>query len=270
MDRRVKPGNDEPGNAAVAINRVSGVAHSALICAAIKQNRRQSKAHFPKLRVVLTAHLALRVMPGTLILTNFAIVVIGASVGGVEAMRKLVARLDPEAPAAYFVALHVGPNESMLPSILNTAGLLPAQAARHGGAITPGRIFVAPADHHLLLEPAGMRLSRGPRENWSRPAIDPLFRTAAWAFGSRVIGVILTGMLNDGTAGLYEIRQRGGTTIVQDPGEAEFPDMPASALRHVEVDYWLSLASIPRVLSDVAREIAAKHHVEPLRAGVIP
>src|SRR5262245_51490901 len=110
-------------------------------------------------------------MPRTLILTNFAIVVIGASVGGVDAMRQLVARLDPEAPAAYFVPLHVGPNESILPSILNAAGPLPAEPAPHGGAIRPGRIFVAPPDYHLLLERTGMRLSRGPRENWSRPAI---------------------------------------------------------------------------------------------------
>jgi two-component system, chemotaxis family, protein-glutamate methylesterase/glutaminase len=202
--------------------------------------------------------------------TNFAIVVIGASAGGVPAMRKVVSRLDPEAPAAYFVAMHIGPSESRLPWILNAAGLLPAEAAQDGAAITPGRIFVAPPDHHLLIEHTCMRLSRGPRENWCRPAVDPLFRTAARAFGSRVIGIILTGALNDGTAGLYEVRKQGGTTIVQDPGEAEYPDMPASALRHVEVDYWLPLASMPQVIFDLSREIAMKKHVGPFEAGAIP
>jgi two-component system chemotaxis response regulator CheB len=216
------------------------------------------------------AHTEFRVMPRTLILTNFAVVVIGASAGGLEAMRKLVAKLDPKWPAAYFLAIHVGPNESRLAAILSTAGSLPVERARHGGAITPGRMFVAPPDRHLLLDRGVMQLSRGPRENWSRPAVDPLFRSAARAYGSRVIGVVLTGRLNDGTAGLYEIRQHGGATMVQDPGEAEYPDMPASALRHVEVDYWLSLASMPRVISDVAREIAARPHVESLRAGAIP
>lgn len=202
-------------------------------------------------------------------MNNFAIVVIGASVGGVTAMRKLVAKLDAQAPIAYFVVLHIGPRENRLASILSAAGPLPAEPARHGGAIVPGCIFIAPPDHHLLLDRAAMRLSHGPRENWSRPAIDPLFRSAARAFGSRVIGVVLTGMLNDGTAGLYEIRQHGGTTMVQDPGEAESPDMPASALRQVEIDYWLPLEAIPGVLSDLAHEIAAKHDVKPYRAGAI-
>jgi two-component system chemotaxis response regulator CheB len=209
-------------------------------------------------------------MPRTLILTNFAIVVIGASAGGLEAMRKLVTKLDPKSPAAYFLAMHVGPNESMLASILNTGASLPVERARDGAAIASGRMFVAPPDHHLLLDRGVMRLSRGPRENWSRPAIDPLFRSAAQAFGSRVIGVVLTGRLNDGTAGLYEIRQQDGTAIVQDPGEAEYPEMPASALRHVEVDYWLPLEAIPELLSGLAHEIAAKHHVAPPKAGAIP
>jgi len=203
-------------------------------------------------------------------LTNFAIVVIGASSGGVAAMRQLVAKLDPKSPAAYFVVMHIGALHSRLASILSAAGPLPAAPAKRAGAIVPGRIFIAPPDYHLLINREGMSLSRGPRVNWTRPAIDPLFRSAARAFGPRVIGVILTGRLNDGTAGLYEVHRHGGTTVVQDPGEAECPEMPASALRHVPIDHWRPLESIPALLSDLAREIAARHDEEPARAGVIP
>src|SRR5262249_56764348 len=121
-------------------------------------------------------------MPRTLILANFAIVVIGASVGGVAAMQKLVAGLDPNSPATYFVALHVGAHDGQLVSILSAAGPLPTEHARHGDAIRPGHIYVAPPDHHLLLERGRMLLSRGPRINWARPAIDPLFRSAAQAY----------------------------------------------------------------------------------------
>src|SRR5262249_22223768 len=126
-------------------------------------------AHFPSAGVVLTAHSEFRVMPRTLILSNFAVVVIGASAGGVEAMRKLVAKLDPKWPAAYFLAIHVGPNESRLAAILSAAGPLPVERARHGGSITPGRMFVAPPDHHLLLARRVRRPSRAPPPNSTRP-----------------------------------------------------------------------------------------------------
>jgi two-component system chemotaxis response regulator CheB len=204
----------------------------------------------------------------TLILTNFAIVVIGASVGGVAAMQKLVAGLDPKSPAAYFVVLHIGARESRLASILTAAGPLPAELAQDGGRIGPGRIFIAPPDQHLLLDDSRMTLSRGPRINWTRPAIDPLFCTAARSFGPRVIGVLLTGRLNDGTAGLYDIRRHGGIAVIQDPGEAECPEMPASAFRHVAIDHCLPLDSIPPLVSLLAREVATKRQEAPFGAQV--
>jgi two-component system chemotaxis response regulator CheB len=132
---------------------------------------------------------------------DFAVVVIGASLGGVEALRQLAAGLRPDIHAALFVVQHMGRDGSRFPELLNRSGRLPAVAAAQGEAIRPGRIYVAPVDHHLLLEPGRVRLTRGPRENWARPAIDPLFRSAAKAYGPRTIGVILTGYLNDGSAG---------------------------------------------------------------------
>ena len=178
-----------------------------------------------------------------------AIVVIGASAGGVEAIRTLAAALPAGFPAAVFVVLHIGAHKSELPWLLNQTGSLRACHPGDGDPIHAGHIYVAPPDHHLLVEPGHVRLTRGPRENWARPAVDPLFRSAAWAYGPGVIGVILTGGLNDGTAGLYEIKQRGGTTVVQDPGDAVNPSMPRSALEHVTVDHCLPLAEIPTLLA---------------------
>jgi chemotaxis response regulator CheB len=192
----------------------------------------------------------------------YAVVAIGASFGGVAALQEIAAGLDPNAPAAYFVVLHVGPYRSRLPSVLNMAGMVPAQFAEHGALIVPRRIFVAPPDHHLVLSEDRMFLSRGPRENRSRPAIDPLFRSVAHRFDGRAVGVVLTGLFNDGTAGLREIAMCRGVTVVQDPGEAECPDMPASAIRHVAVDHWLPVAAIPPLLSTLAREIVKRQQEE--------
>ncbi len=178
-----------------------------------------------------------------------AIVVIGASAGGVGAVRSLAAALPADLPAAVFVVLHIGAHRSELPWLLNRAGPLPACHPGDGDPIRPGHIYVAPPDHHMLVEPGRVRLSRGPRENWARPAVDPLFRSAALAYGPDVTGVILTGGLNDGTAGLLEVGQRGGTTIVQDPDDAADPAMPRSALRHVAVDHCLPLREIPALLA---------------------
>jgi two-component system chemotaxis response regulator CheB len=157
------------------------------------------------------------------------IVVIGASMGGVEAVLALAAALPPDFAAAVFVVLHIGARRSELPWLLNQQGPLRAQHPADGDPIHAGRIYVAPPDHHLLVEHGHVRLTRGPRENWVRPAVDPLFRSAARAYGAGVIGVILTGGLNDGTAGLFEIKQRGGITVVQEPSEAADPSMPRSA-----------------------------------------
>lgn len=189
-----------------------------------------------------------------------ALVVIGASQGGVEALRRLAAALDPRAPAAWCVALHIDSHASCLPEILERAGPLPARHARHGERLEPGRIHVAPSDHHLLVGDGVARLSRGPRVNWTRPAIDPLFLSAAEAYGRRTIGVVLTGNLNDGTVGLGEIRRRGGRAVVQDPLEAESPGMPTSALAQVGADHCVALAAMPALLGALAAEVAWEGH----------
>lgn len=177
-----------------------------------------------------------------------AIVVIGASYGGIEALLRISAELPPELNAAVFITLHIGAHPSHLPSLWNSYGELSAAHAEDGQPIVPGWVYIAPPDHHLLVHRHHIRLSRGPRENWARPAIDPMFRSAAKTYGPRVIGAILTGRLNDGTAGLYEIKARGGTTVVQDPADAACSEMPASALAHVGPDHCVALAHIPELL----------------------
>lgn len=177
-------------------------------------------------------------------------IVIGASAGGVEALKHLAGALPADLPAAIFIVVHFPPDSmSMLPAILNRYGPLPAYTAQNNEPIRPGRIYVAPPDYHLLVRDGVMQVYRGPRENHTRPAIDPLFRSAAQACGRRVVGVLLSGMLNDGTAGLIEIKRQGGLAIVQDPEDALFPDMPRSAVKNVAVDYVLPLARIATVLT---------------------
>lgn len=180
---------------------------------------------------------------------------IGASAGGIEALRTLVAGLPADFSAAVIVVLHTSSESpGILGNILDRAGALPAANAVDGERIQPGRIYVAPTDYHMLVEPGLVRLTRGPKENRFRPAIDPLFRSAASVYGPLAVGVILTGNLDDGTAGLRAIKQLGGTTIVQDPEDALFPSMPRSALEHVPVDYCLPVAEIAGVLTRLARE----------------
>lgn len=180
------------------------------------------------------------------------IIVIGASAGGVEALRALAEGLDADLPASLFVVLHVPPNTtSHLPEILDRAERLVARHAVDGEAILPGRIYVAPPDRHLLVERDRVRVVEGPTENRHRPAIDPLFRSAARAYGSRVVGVVLTGALDDGTAGLLAIKRRGGIAVVQDPSDALYPSMPRSALEYVEVDHVAPLAEIPALLASL-------------------
>jgi len=196
-----------------------------------------------------------------------AIVVIGASAGGVDAIRFLTAALPADLAAAVFVVLHIGVNKSELPWLLNQTGSLPACHPGDGDPIQAGHIYVVPPDHHLLVEPGCMRLTRGPRENWARPAVDPLFRSAARAYGSGVIGVVLTGGLNDGTAGLFEVKQHGGTTVVQDPNDAVDPSMPRSALKHVMVDHCLSLSGIPTLLSSLVGKRSVGTPVAHMRSA---
>lgn len=183
------------------------------------------------------------------------IIVIGASAGGIEAMTKIAPDLPATIPAAIFVVQHIpatGP--SMLPEILRRAGALPARHPADGDAIEHGWIYVAPPDHHMLIEPGHIHVVRGPKENGFRPAIDATFRTAARAYGPRVAGVVLTGMLDDGTAGLLAIKRRRGVAIVQAPADAPFPSMPASAMRYVEVDAALALVDIPPLLVRLAHQ----------------
>ena len=185
------------------------------------------------------------------------IVVIGASAGGMEALRDLVARLPADFAASVFVVWHTSPSvKSVLPRVLAKNGPLPAAFAIDHEPIEPRRIYVAPADHHMLLERGFVRVTKGPKENRWRPAVDPLFRSAAYVYGPRAIGVVLSGALDDGTAGLWTIKLRGGTTIVQDPGEAVIPAMPLNALRSVEVDYIAPISEIAALLARLIREEA--------------
>jgi two-component system chemotaxis response regulator CheB len=181
------------------------------------------------------------------------IIVVGASLGGVETLSKLVSGLPHDLPAAVFVVLHVpAESPSALSWLLDRAGPLPASGATDGEAIRPGRIYVAQPDHHLLVKQGYVRVIRGPRENRHRPAIDPLFRSAAASYTSRVVGVVLTGLLDDGTAGLLAIKKCGGVAVVQDPKDALYPDMPRSALANVDVDFTLPLAEIPPLLAQLS------------------
>lgn len=176
------------------------------------------------------------------------IVVIGASEGGVNALKSIIGALPRNLPAAIFVVLHIGPHPSELAHILTVSGGWQASFAKDRETILAGRVYVAPPNHHMIISAGAIKLTKGPRENFARPSIDPLFRSAAEEFGSSVIGVILTGGLNDGTAGLFEIKRRGGLAIVEDPESAANPSMPSSAIRHVSIDFCGRLASLPRLI----------------------
>ena len=177
------------------------------------------------------------------------VIVVGASAGGVEALVELAGGLPRDLAAAVFVVLHMPIDaESHLPRILSRAGPLDAVHPVDGDPIRPGRIYVAPPNHHLLLDRERMRLTVGPRVNGVRPAIDALFQSAARAHGNRVIGAVLSGTLQDGTLGLDAIKLRGGVAIVQDPDEARFSSMPRSALERIDVDHCARIAEIPPLL----------------------
>jgi two-component system chemotaxis response regulator CheB len=181
---------------------------------------------------------------------EYGIVVVGASAGGVEALADLAASLPSDFSAAVFVVLHLpATGTSALPEILGRHGPLPAAQVKDGEPIQPGRIYVAPPDHHVLLRTGHVHLSRGPRENGHRPAIDPLFRSAAREYATRVIGVVLSGALDDGTAGLLAIKSRGGIAVVQDPADALYTGMPGNALEHVQVDHVAATTSMGKLLA---------------------
>jgi two-component system chemotaxis response regulator CheB len=191
-------------------------------------------------------------------MTGHDIIVVGASAGGVDTLRQLVSGLPADLPAAVFVVVHVpahGP--SVLPKILSRAGPLPAIHPQDGQAIQNGTVYVAPPDYHLLVKRGYVRVARGPRENKHRPAADALFRTAARSYESRVIGVVLSGVLDDGTAGLAVIKRAGGFAVVQHPDDALYSGMPQSALNNVAVDYCLPVAELPALLVRLVAEPAS-------------
>jgi two-component system chemotaxis response regulator CheB len=213
------------------------------------------------------------------------LVVVGTSAGGIEALRQLVAGFPANFPAAIAVVMHTSPQSpGILHDILARAGPLRAVSPKGIERLRAGYIYVAPPDFHLLVEPGRVCVTKGPKENRFRPAIDPLFRSAAQVYGPNTIGVVLTGNLDDGAAGLWAIKQLGGVTVVQDPSDALFPAMPQNALESVKVDHVVRLAEIPPLLGRLTARPAvdAPHQVpqvmevevkiakqdDPLKAGV--
>jgi two-component system chemotaxis response regulator CheB len=187
------------------------------------------------------------------------IVVIGASAGGVSALLEIAAGLPRGLPASLFVAVHGSPDSpGFLPDVLSRAGPLPASHAVDSERFRHGRIYVAPPDRHMLLTERSIKVTRGPRENGFRPAVDPLFRSAAEGHGSRVIGIVLSGGLNDGTHGLRAIKEQGGIAVVQDVDEALVSSMPASAIQNVNVDHVVTVRELPALLARLVEQPARK------------
>ncbi|WBA44081.1 chemotaxis protein CheB [Hymenobacter canadensis] len=183
------------------------------------------------------------------------IVVIGASAGGVSALLALVKTLPADFPAPIFVVQHLAPDSpSILPQLLGFVSALRVKHPQDGETVEAGVIYVAPPDHHLLLEDDRVLVARGPKENRFRPSIDALFRSAAYTYGPRVIGVVLTGYLDDGTSGLWSVQRMGGLTIVQDPLDAEQPSMPTNALEFVQADHLVPLAGLGALLARLTTE----------------
>lgn len=184
-------------------------------------------------------------------------VAIGSSAGGIESLRKLVAGLPHDFGAPLFIVQHIAPEfKSFLPEILTAAGRIKAKHPRDGERIEAPLIYVAPPDHHLLIEDDRIAVTRGPKENRFRPSVDVLFRSAAYMYRAGAIGVVLSGALNDGTSGLWTIKRLGGTTVVQDPADAPVPSMPLSALREVQVDRTLPIGDVAEMLvSEIARPL---------------
>jgi two-component system chemotaxis response regulator CheB len=182
------------------------------------------------------------------------IVVIGASAGGIPPIREILRALPGDFPGSIFIVVHV-PSDSpgVLESIFDSSGALDARFASNRERIVPGRVYIAPPDHHLLIEPGRVRLTRGPRENRFRPAVDPLFRTAAQTYGPRVVGIVLSGGMDDGAAGLWTIRRLGGTAIVQSPAEAATPEMPLNAIRAADPDHVVAVSAIGNLLTRLAQ-----------------
>lgn len=193
------------------------------------------------------------------------IIVIGASAGGTSALKQLVAQLPDDFLGTLFIVLHISPeHRSVLPQILARFCPLPVVQATDFEAIQPSRIYVAPSDHHLIVEQGHVRVTRGPKENRFRPSVDVLFRSAARAYGQRVIGVILTGALDDGAAGLEAVKERGGIAVVQDPFDALYPSMPIQAMKAVAVDHCVPITELGSLLVSLANEAILEEEVFPV------
>ncbi|MEU0529492.1 chemotaxis protein CheB [Amycolatopsis tolypomycina] len=214
------------------------------------------------------------------------LVVIGASAGGVEVLRTIVSALPPDFPAAVLVTMHLpAGTESALARILDRAGSLPARSARHGMPIEPGTVYVAPPDRHLLTGEEVLVLTQGPTENGHRPAINATFRSAALTHGPKAVGVVLSGVLDDGAAGLRAIVDRGGVAVVQDPVDALYSGMPANALALVDTEHVVQAVELGALLDKLVRMPVEPAEVSPpaeslvledriardsVRAGVFP
>jgi two-component system chemotaxis response regulator CheB len=197
------------------------------------------------------------------------LVAIGGSAGSFEALQTIIGDLPANLPAAMLVVVHLPPSgQSRLPDLLGRAGRLPAQPATHGAALQAGHVYVAPPDYHLLVRDGQMALGRGPRENHSRPAIDPFFRSAARAYGPQLMAVLLSGSLSDGTLGLMAVNAHGGLCVVQDPAEALVTSMPSSAIEAGVVHRVLPAAEIAPAIIEFARGAPRTGGVDPMASEV--
>ena len=183
--------------------------------------------------------------------TGSRLVVIGASLGGVAALPALLSGLPRDFPCPVLVVMHIDAHRSELPRLLNARCAMPAAHAADGDVLQPGHIYVAPPDQHMMVDGPVVVLTRAAKEHHARPAIDPLFRSAALSRGANVIGVVLTGMLSDGSAGLQAIKEAGGATLVQHPDDAVEPGMPRAALHAVDVDHCLPLNELSAKLKEL-------------------
>ena len=193
------------------------------------------------------------------------IIVVGTSAGGLEALDQLIGQLPTDIPASFFIVQHMAPHNSGIALLrrLSRHMAFNAKLATNGERFKPGRIYIAPPDSHLLLKTDTVLVTKGARENRSRPGVDPLFRSAAVAHRSRVIGIVLTGMLDDGSAGLIAIKKCGGVTVVQDPKDAAYSGMPQSALDNLDVDYCVPMSDMGPLLVKLVSEPHGKSKPVP-------
>lgn len=192
-------------------------------------------------------------------MTNRNIIVVGASAGGVTALLNLMKSIPAKFEGSMFVVLHVAPySPNYLPEILSRVCSLKVVEPKDGEKIKSATVYIAPPDHHMLIEQGQVVITKGPKENRFRPSIDALFRSAAYVYGQQVIGVVLSGLLDDGTSGLWIIKRLGGICMIQDPEDAEFPSMPQSVLQYVEVDYSIPVSSMGQILQKLTEEKMGK------------